>query len=110
MENTAMSPEHTQISAHISVNTKTLVEHYTEAHGVKKGHLVEEALLHHLHALRELPPDVIIPPKLIASKKSMALIMDRVRNPKKPAHAIQELFAKKTRPKEAPKNAPKKTH
>ncbi len=52
----------TQISAHVSDTTKELVERYVEAHGVKKGHLIEEALLHHLLALRELPADVIIPP------------------------------------------------
>ena len=41
----------TQISAHVSDTTKELVERYVEAHGVKKGHLIEEALLHHLLAL-----------------------------------------------------------
>jgi hypothetical protein len=47
----------TQISAFISDTTKELVERYVEAHGVKKGHLIEEALLHHLQALRDLPAD-----------------------------------------------------
>jgi hypothetical protein len=47
----------TQISAYISEATKQEVERYANAHGVKKGHLVEEALLHHLQALRELPAD-----------------------------------------------------
>ena len=51
----------TQISAHISVETRELIERYTGAHGLKKGALVEQALLHHLQALRELPADVIIP-------------------------------------------------
>jgi hypothetical protein len=44
----------TQISAYISETTKEQVERYAQAHGVKKGHLVEEALLHHLQALRDL--------------------------------------------------------
>ena len=35
----------TQISAFISTTTKRQVVRYTEAHGVKKGALVEEALL-----------------------------------------------------------------
>ena len=42
----------TQISAYVSDTTKELVERYVEAHGVKKGRLIEEALLHHLQALR----------------------------------------------------------
>jgi len=37
----------TQIFRYISEATKDKVERYAEAHGVKKGHLVEEALLHH---------------------------------------------------------------
>ncbi|HEX8441676.1 hypothetical protein [Archangium sp.] len=48
----------TQISAYVSDTTKELVERYVEAHGVKKGRLIEEALLHHLQALRELPADL----------------------------------------------------
>lgn len=47
----------TQISAYISESTKELVERYAESHGVKNGHLVEEALLHHLQALRERAPE-----------------------------------------------------
>ena len=44
----------TQISAHISEETRDMVERYAGAHGMKKGALVEQALLHHLQALREL--------------------------------------------------------
>ena len=54
----------TRISAHISKETRELVEHYAAAHGVKKSTLVEQALLHYLQALRELPTDIIIPPRL----------------------------------------------
>jgi hypothetical protein len=55
----------TQISAHISQETKEKVERYAAAHGVKKGALVEQALLHHLQALHELPADLVIPPRLV---------------------------------------------
>jgi hypothetical protein len=53
-----------RIAACISGSTKGHVEHYAEAHGVKKGYLVEQALLHHLQALRELPTDIVIPPRI----------------------------------------------
>ena len=59
-----MATTETQISAIISSSTKEMVERYTEARGVKKEHLIEEALLHHLQALRELPADIIIPPRI----------------------------------------------
>jgi hypothetical protein len=60
----------TQISAYISDSTREEVERYVEAHGLKKGSLVEEALLHHLQALRELPQDIVIPPRIRVSRRS----------------------------------------
>ena len=50
----------TQISAEVSRTTKELLERYSRATGVKKGHLVEQALLHHIHALEALPSDAQI--------------------------------------------------
>jgi len=83
-----------QISAYISEATKERLERYVESHGVKKGHLVETALLHHLQALHELPADVIIPPRVIVSERSAARILDRVRHPREPTPAMKKLFAK----------------
>ena len=82
-----------QISAFISDATKQQVERYAEAHGVKKGFLVEEALLHHLQALRELPADVVIPPRLTLEKASFAEAARLVRKPRKPTPALQALLA-----------------
>lgn len=83
----------TQISAYISETTKQQVERYAEAHGVKKGHLVEEALLHHLQALRELPPDIVIPPRLTVTSKSFANVAALVKKPRKPTKALRDLMA-----------------
>jgi hypothetical protein len=82
----------TQISAFISSATKELVEKYADAHGVKKGHLVEEALLHHLQALRDLPADVIIPPRVVVSQASLELVAERVAKPRRPTKALRELM------------------
>ena len=60
----------TQISAVVSETTKELLERHVRATGVKKGHLVEQALRHHLQALQELPADVIVHPKLVLTRKS----------------------------------------
>ena len=84
----------TQISAFISASTKDLVERYVEAHGVKKGHLLEEALLHHLQALRELPADVVIPPRIVVGRESGEQILSRLKKPRKPTKAMRELFTK----------------
>ena len=56
-----MAKVETQISAYVSLRTKEMVERYTETRGLKKDHFIEDALLHHLQALRELPADIIIP-------------------------------------------------
>jgi hypothetical protein len=83
----------TQISAYISETTKEQVERYAQAHGVKKGHLVEEALLHHLQALRELPADIVIPPRLTVSAESFAKVVALVKKPRKPTKALRDLMA-----------------
>lgn len=85
----------TQISAYISEATKQQVERYAEAHGVKKGYLVEEALLHHLKALRELPADIVIPPRLTVTARSFKAVTELVRKPRKPRKALRDLMAGK---------------
>ncbi len=82
----------TQISAYISSDTKSLVENYSKKSGVKKGFLIEEALLHHLQALKELPADIIIPAKIMLTEKSMSRIIDMLENPPKPTQALNELM------------------
>jgi hypothetical protein len=83
----------TQISAFISQTTKRQVERYAEAHGVKKGHLIEEALLHHLQALRELPADIVIPPQVVLTPKSFAHVTKLFKTPRKPNKALRDLMA-----------------
>ena len=82
----------TQISAFISDETKEQMERYTSAHGLKKGALVEQALLHHLQALRELPNDVIIPPRLELTESSFAKVAELIEKPREPTKAIRDLM------------------
>lgn len=90
-----------QISAFISEATKERVERYADAHGVKKGRLIEEALLHHLKALQELPSDLIIPPRIELSAESFERVVALAARPRKPSKALRELMSgkptKKTR-------------
>ncbi len=88
-----MEQDRVQISAYISGSTKRLVESYTEAHGVKKAFLIEQALLHHMQALSALPSDVIIPPRLVVSEASGEEVLRRVEEPNSPTEAMRELFA-----------------
>jgi hypothetical protein len=72
----------TQISAVVSQSTRDLLERHVRATGVKKGHLVEQALRHHLQALNELPADVIIRPKIVVTRRSGAAILKKMRTGK----------------------------
>jgi hypothetical protein len=89
----------TQVSAYLSDTTRDQLERYSKAHGVKKGHLVEEALLHHLLALRELPADLIVPPALELTPTSFAEVAKRVASPRKPTKAMKALMARTRRGK-----------
>ena len=68
----------TQISALVSRTTSDLLERHVRATGVKKGHLVEQALRHHLQALQELPSDVLVHPRLVVTRKSGEAILKRI--------------------------------
>lgn len=76
-----MSKE-TQISALVSETTRDLLERHVRATGVKKGHLVEQALRHHLQALQELPADVVIHPTLVVTRKSGEAILRQMKTGK----------------------------
>lgn len=88
-----MARSETQISAFVSKTTKEELERYAEAHGLKKGHLVEEALLHHLQALKAIPEDVILPVRVVVSRASGRKVLARLKKPRKPTAAMRSLLA-----------------
>ncbi len=80
-----------QISALVSPTTRELLERHVRATGVKKGHLVEQALRHHLRALAELPADVIIHPTLVVSRESGEAIRKQMETAR-PTEALRDLM------------------
>jgi hypothetical protein len=75
-----------QLSALMTKTTKELLERHVRATGVKKEHLIEQALLHHLQALQELPADVIVHPKVVVTRESGDRVLKQMgatRAPKK---------------------------
>ena len=60
----------TQISVQISETTRELMEKHVRRTGVRKGHLVEQAILYYLQALDELPAEYIIHPRIVVSRES----------------------------------------
>ena len=83
--------QETQISALVSRTTRELLERRVRATGVKKGHLVEQALQHYLVALEQLPADVIVQPKLVVTRKSGDAILEKTRTAK-PVKALRRLM------------------
>lgn len=81
----------TQISALVSASTREMLERHVRASGVKKGHLVEQALQHYLVALEHLPADVVVHPKLVVTRKSGEAILRATRTGK-PTKALRELM------------------
>jgi hypothetical protein len=78
----------TQISAQISEATRELMERHVRRAGVKKGHLIEQALLHHLQALEELPAEYIVHPRIVVSRKTAAEMSAETA----PAPALRDLM------------------
>lgn len=81
-----------QISAEISDGTKRLLERYSRAHGLKKQFLIENALLHHLQALEELPTSVIVPPRIVVTAGSGRRVADLLTRKVRPARGLVELM------------------
>ncbi len=82
----------TQVSAYISEETKAQVETYVRRHGVKKAYLIEEALQHHLQALREIPADLIIPSRLVLTSEAMSQVAEHFAPENQPTEALKSLF------------------
>jgi len=81
----------TQISAQISEVTRELLEKHVRQTGVKKSHLIEQALLHHLQALDELPIEYIIHPRIVVSRKAGEEML-RQAEKAEPTPALRELL------------------
>lgn len=86
---------HAQITASLSPETKRWLDECAHARGVRKSDLVESALRHHLQALHDVPADMIIPPRLVVSRKSGERVLARIKRPPKPTAAMKALFASK---------------
>jgi predicted DNA-binding protein len=82
----------TQISAHISQSLKARLERYVRAHRVTRAHLIQQALEHHLQALEELPPDAIVPARIVLARESAARVRELIERPPRPSKAMKRLF------------------
>jgi len=82
----------TQISAHIPDDLKAKLDRQARSTGTTRAHLVAEALRHHLLALSELPPDAIVPKRIVLTGESAERIRDLVERPPDPTPEMKRLF------------------
>lgn len=81
-----------QISAFISESTRVRLERLVRARGVTKAHVIEQALLHHLQALDELPEDAIFPVRIVLDLAEAERLSGLIDAPPPPTEAMKRLF------------------
>lgn len=81
-----------QISAYIAEDLKSELDRFARVTGQTRAHVVEQALRHHLQALTELPPEAVVPRRMVLTSESAALVADRVERPRAPTEAMTRLF------------------
>jgi hypothetical protein len=67
------------------------MEQHVRRTGIKKGYLVEQALLHHLQALDELPVEYIVRPRLVVSRATGEEMLRQAESAE-PTLALRELM------------------
>jgi antitoxin component of RelBE/YafQ-DinJ toxin-antitoxin module len=82
----------TRISAYISDETKAEAEAFVKKYGITMDRLIEEALQHHLQALREIPSDVVVPSRVVVTAASMKRVAARLASDEPPTRALRGLL------------------
>ena len=82
----------TQISAHISDETRNQIELFVRRRGITKARLIEDALQHHLAALREIPDDIVVPTRLVLTRASFEDVVAAIESKAPPSEALRELI------------------
>lgn len=80
-----------QLSTPISRETREMLDRYSKRTGIKKGHLIEEALRSYLIAHEGLPADVVVPSTLVLGPSASRKFVREVRGVK-PNAALKKLM------------------
>ena len=80
-----------QLSTPITRETRDMLDRYSKRTGIKKGHLVEEALRSYLIAHEGLPRDVVVPSTLVLSAASSKKFMRELRG-RRASDALKKLM------------------
>ena len=80
-----------QLSTPITRETREQLDRYSKRTGVKKGHLVEEALRSYLTALEMLPHDVVVPSRVVLDPRSSVRFVKESKG-RTPSAALKKLM------------------
>lgn len=80
-----------QLSTPITRETREMLERYSKRTGIKKGHLIEEAIRSYLIAHEGLPRDLVVPSTIRLSASSSKRFMRELRG-KTPHPALKKLM------------------
>ena len=81
-----------QISGFVPEDVRDDFERLVKARGLKKSHVLEQALRHHLRALREIPEEFIIPATVVLTKKSFEDLLKQLKSRSKPTNKLKKLM------------------
>ena len=82
----------TQVSAHISEETKARLDRFVRRTGQTRARVIEDALLQHLQALEELPAEAIVPARIVLSVSSAERVREMIARPPEPTKEMKRLF------------------
>lgn len=82
----------TRICARVSADINEELERFVRQTGVSRSHFIEQALLHHLQALRELPAEAIVPARLVLDAESAERVRELSEHAPEPTKAMKRLF------------------
>ena len=80
------------MSAYISEETKARLERFVRRTGQTRARVFEDALLQHLQALDELPPDVIVPARIVLDAASAEPVRQMITRPPEPTEEMKRLL------------------
>jgi uncharacterized protein (DUF1778 family) len=86
-----------QISGFVAESVVRDLEGFARARGLKKGFVIEQALRHHLQALKEIPEEFIVP---VLTRESFERVVRDLRRSARPTSALRKLMKGKPIPED----------
>jgi uncharacterized protein (DUF1778 family) len=84
--------DYVQISAQISEAARARLDQYARETGLKKSRIVEDAIESYLDTRDEIPPEYLMPARLVLDDASWERLVERIENPGEPTPELIELL------------------